>query len=286
MTQISRPLQVAIAAVGLVAVVWFFALRGHSSSSEPTTSTPVASSSASSASAASSASSASSAGASSSTGGVYHGSAPGVEGLTRAIQKAHGAVATSEANAAQLQRKSAEASGEAGATGGTAAATTAAATHSAATSSAAKTSAAPAVATKTHAASHAAKTSTAARNPTIALRVTGLPAGQAWVERALELKPAPTVALFFYDRNGADDVRTLQELRKVLGAKKHIVLRVASASEVGTYGSFTRVSSIYQTPTLLLVSPSGKVSQPITGLVDVFAIEQALAEQRALAKNS
>ena len=43
------------------------------------------------------------------SGQVYHGSAPGVEGLTKAIAKAHGAVSTSEGNARQLEEKSAQA---------------------------------------------------------------------------------------------------------------------------------------------------------------------------------
>ena len=41
---------------------------------------------------------------------VYHGAAPGVEGLSRAITKAHRAVATSQQNAKQLEDKSAQAS--------------------------------------------------------------------------------------------------------------------------------------------------------------------------------
>ena len=78
MTQLSRPFQIALAAAGLVLAVWFVALRGHSSSSEsspPAASTPAASSSG----------GASKPGA---TGSVYHGSAPGVEGLTHDIAKA------------------------------------------------------------------------------------------------------------------------------------------------------------------------------------------------------
>ena len=41
---------------------------------------------------------------------VYHGSAPGVPASARAIAKAHGAVATSQQNAKQLEQKSAQAS--------------------------------------------------------------------------------------------------------------------------------------------------------------------------------
>jgi hypothetical protein len=98
MAQLSRPYQIALLALGALVLVWFAALHrpgaGSSSSSSPSVS--------------------SSAGHSSS---VYHGSAPGVEGLSKDINKAHGAVATSEHNAQALQQKSAQASGEAAAGG-------------------------------------------------------------------------------------------------------------------------------------------------------------------------
>src|ERR1700730_1527120 len=100
MTQISRPFQIALVAVGVLMAVWFLALRGHSASSPSAASGGSA--------AAASPTPAQSQGAPSS---IYHGSAPGVEGLTRAIAKAHGAVTTSQQNAKQLEEKSAQASG-------------------------------------------------------------------------------------------------------------------------------------------------------------------------------
>jgi hypothetical protein len=99
MAQVSRPFQIGIAAVAVLACVWLFALRGHSSSNEPSSS----------ASAPAPAASAPSSG--------THASAPGVEGLTKAVEKAHGAVATSERNASELQKQSAAASGEAAGSG-------------------------------------------------------------------------------------------------------------------------------------------------------------------------
>ena len=53
----------------------------------------------------------------------------------------------------------------------------------------------------------------------------------------------------------------------------------APANTVGSYGQFTRVASIYETPTLLLVTPSGEVKPPIMGLADGFSIEQAIDEK-------
>jgi hypothetical protein len=112
MAQLSRPYQIALLALGALVLVWFAALHrpgaGSSSSSSPSVSSSAGGSSA------GSSSGSSSAGGSSS---VYHGSAPGVEGLSKDINKAHGAVATSEHNAQALQQKSAQASGEAAAGG-------------------------------------------------------------------------------------------------------------------------------------------------------------------------
>ncbi len=94
MTHISRPFQIALAALVLFIAVWFIALRGHSSSSSSSAPAPASSPS-------SQAQSAPGGGTPASKGGVYHGSAPGVEGLSRAIQKARGAVAQSQQNAKQ-----------------------------------------------------------------------------------------------------------------------------------------------------------------------------------------
>jgi hypothetical protein len=228
-------------------VVWFVALRGHSSSSEPAATSPASQAS-------------SSPGSQSS---VYHGSAPGVEGLTRDIQKAHGAVARSEHNAAQLEQKSAQASGE-----------SASSTPSRARSSASTAASKARAHTRAKSASpgHSAASASHASNGT---------AGQAWVEHQLAQKT--TVALLFYSAHSYDDSRTRRELERLIGGERahhvKITLRVVPADQVGAYGSFTRVASVYQTPTLLLVTPRGEVKPPITGLTDAFSIEQAIDEK-------
>src|SRR6476646_1278256 len=108
MTQISRPFQIALAAMVLLAAVWFVALRGHSGGSESSGSSASSASAPPAAPAKTPAKSAGSGGAPRG-GSVYHGPAPGLEGLTRAITKAQGAVALSQRNAKQLQEKSAQA---------------------------------------------------------------------------------------------------------------------------------------------------------------------------------
>src|ERR1700693_3649474 len=122
MTHISRPFQIALLAMGLFAAVWFVALRGQSGSTGGSGSTPASSTPA-------------QAGKPPAPGGsapgsaaaptpIYHGAAPGVEGLTRAIAKAHEAVATSQQNAKQLAQSSAQASGDSSAGTSTAGSTT------------------------------------------------------------------------------------------------------------------------------------------------------------------
>src|SRR5207248_1849099 len=101
MSQLSRPYQIALGAIALLGAVWLLALRGHSSSSSGPSSSTAGSSPA------HASAPATQPGASTP---VVHGTAPGVEGLTRAINKAHAAVAESERNAKQLAQKSEHAS--------------------------------------------------------------------------------------------------------------------------------------------------------------------------------
>jgi hypothetical protein len=291
MTKISRPFQIALVAVVLLAAVYFVALRKHSSSSESSAPTPVAStatpSAASSASTASgsgtSASSSSavspSSGASGSGTSTYKGSAPGVDGLTRAIQKARGAVSESEQNAKALQQKATAASGRtenlgssatgtAGTAGTAAAATggTAVAKHSAATTHTASSAAA---AVK-------AKSKTPAPKTNATKTASGVPVMQARVER--ELKRGDVAALLFWNPSGAVDKTVRRELQAT-ARKLHgkLAISVARSSAVGSFGTFTRTVQVYGTPTILLINPAGKTVS-LTGLTDVFSLEQAVRE--------
>ena len=264
MTQISRPFQIALAAVALLLVIWLVALRGHSGGGGSTSSTPAAASTP--APAAGSASPASGAGASqsspgggtaASSGKIYHGSAPGVAGLTRAIAKARGAVKVSEQNAQQLQRKSAQASS--------------AAPSSAATQSTASPSK-PA----------GAKPAAPARVPTpttgVAPKVASAPAKQSLVES--ELKRGRTVIVLFSSPAGAVDAVVRGQLALLtLSPNRGIAVHYASPREVGAYGTVTRSLQILQTPTILVISPSGK-TKTLTGLADAYAIRQAVREAR------
>jgi hypothetical protein len=260
-TQISRPFQIALAAVALLLVIWLVALRGHSGGGS-SSSTPAAASTP--APAAGSASPASGAGASQSSPGsgtaapsgkIYHGSAPGVAGLTRAIAKARGAVKVSEQNAQQLQRKSAQASS---------AAPSSAATQS--TASPSKPAGAKPV-------TPASATATGA-----APKVASAPAKQSLVES--ELKRGRTVIVLFSSPAGAVDAVVRGQLALLtLSQNRGIAVHYASPRELGAYGTVTRSLQILQTPTILVISPSGK-TKTLTGLADAYAIRQAVREAR------
>jgi len=270
MTQISRPLQIALGAVVLLAAVWFVALRGHSSSSESSAPAPAATSA--SASSAATSTPAASQSASSETGGApqstktYHGSAPGVGGLTRAIEKARGAATASEQNAKALQQKATQASGGPSATQ---------AQQSNSPTATTGGKAAPHSAAKTHSAS--AKAPAAKSTPT--KTANGVPVMQARVEG--ELKHGDVVALLFWNPHGAVDATVRRELQAA-SHKLHgkLAIHVARANQVGSFGSFTRTVQVYSTPTILLVNTHAKTAS-LAGLTDVFSIEQAVREVKS-----
>jgi hypothetical protein len=281
MAQLSRPYQVALAAIVLLAAVWLLALRGHSSGGGESASTP-----------------APKPGTSTSPGAPYtpyKGSAPGVAGLTRAIQKAHGAVAQSERNAKQLAEKSKQASSSGA--GQAKRAGTTSATRSGGT-------AAPAGKGVTERQKAAARHVTRHHVRTRTGNTSGLPARQVMVER--ELKRGFTAAILFWNPAAADDGAVRSALHRLLAAQRHdpsarragrelgdgsvvveprgaeerIALHESTASQVASYGSFTRAVQVYQTPTLLLVSPRGRATV-LTGFTDAFSIEQALDQPQA-----
>jgi hypothetical protein len=281
MAQLSRPYQIALAAVVMLALVWVVALRAHGSNpSEPlpaslspstpaggsagSASSPSAGRSSGSPAATSASNAAAQAKAPSAPTPIYHGAAPGVEGLTRAIAKAHGAVATSQQNAQQLQRKSGEASNEprATATAGSTLATGAASRHKPAAG------ATPAHRTTSHATRGRAGSSAAASGHRAAQQVA--------VER--ELSRGKTVMLVFGTSNSTVDVSVLAQAKALASLSKGAVtVHAARASQVGMFGSITEVAHVYQTPTILIVNRHGVVST-LTGLTDVFALQQAVRE--------
>jgi hypothetical protein len=282
MAQLSRPYQIALGALVLLAAVWLLALRPHSSSTTGSGSPAVAPSPSPAA-----------------TGAVVHGSAPGVEGLAKDVAKAHGAVTTSQQNAKQLEEKSAQVSG-----GSPSSASTAKA--SAPASSSAVSSAATTTASKGAAASNSATASKPlhkAASAPAAGAGSAIPSNQRSVEA--ELKQGKIVLLLFWSPKGADDVLVQKELKllanihgkaqKVSAAERPLLERVdkffalelnkkiavhyASASQVTSFGSITHGVQVYGTPTILVLNRQGQVTT-LTGFTDAYAIEQAIEEAR------
>jgi hypothetical protein len=249
MTQLSRPYQIALVALALLVLVWFAALHGRTpSSGGGSGSSPVASSAPATPSAAA-------------PSHVYHGAAPGVEGLTRAIDKAHGAVAQSQREAHRVETAEPSASSSA------APATAAPATHAAASPAATRTAAHPA-ATPVHAHGSAPAVKHAASTPSM----------QAAVER--ELHQGRTVLILFWNSHGSDDRAVhdaLPSVQHALGGR--IAVHYATAHQVGAFGTITHAVQVTQTPTLLIVDPHGH-TLTLTGLNDAFAIKQAVSESR------
>jgi hypothetical protein len=278
MAQLSRPYQIALLALGLLVIVWFVALRGHTAA---TSTGGAGSSPAASAPAPTAASEAKAAAAPSH---VYTGPVPGLNGLTHAIAKAHGAVANSQQNAKQVEAESAQASSAA---------------HGAASGAAGSASAAGSTSTHTPASKGAATKHSSASGSRTAARATpskpGTPSAaapkthssspslQASVEA--ELKQHKIVTILFWNQKAAVDRAVQRELQAVghaLGAK--IAVHDAHADQVGSFGTITRTIQVNETPTILIVGKGGQTTT-LTGLTDVFAIEQAIGEaQKASAK--
>jgi hypothetical protein len=268
MAQLSRPYQIALAATIFLALVYFVALRPHSSttssSSAPVASTPVSTP-------------APPAVASSK---VYHGAVPGLEGLTRDINRAHGAVAASQQASNKAVGAPAEAAGKSA--GVTASSTTV--THTTKSTTVIHSKHAAAVpagtvtkssVTVTKAAKHGAPSGSVTVTKTT---VNAAPAQQVAVEK--QLQQGKVVLVLFWNPKGSDDKavrKELQTVEKQQGGK--IAVHYALADQVGSFGSITKAIQVYQTPTILLVNEQG-LTTTLTGFTDAFSIEQTIGEAR------
>jgi hypothetical protein len=252
MTQISRPFQIALVTLVLFVLVWFAALhRRTSASGGGSGSSPAASS------APAKPSAAAQAKAAAAPTHIYHGAAPGVGGLTRAIDKAHGAVAQSQHEAHRVE------------------------TSEPSASSAAAAQASHARAPVTHAPAHPAAvtpTHVHVTPPVVKHPLATKASMQAAVEH--ELQQGKTVLILFWNRQGSDDTavhNALPAVQHALGGK--VAIHDATAGQVGAFGTITHAVQVTQTPTLLIVNPHGQTTV-LTGLNDAFAIQQAVAESR------
>jgi hypothetical protein len=302
MAQLSRPYQIILGVVVVFGLIWAVALRSHSSNpSEPTASTPTPTNSAS--------ANGSSGGNAAAPTKVYHGAAPGVEGLTKAIAKAHGAVAESQRNVQEQAGHAQALTGEAQASATTTHTTAAGKTTQSVTVTH-KTNAAPSLAHRTVTTVH--KTSTQAHGttttvthtsttkvhkttpvhrvaaptdkPTVRVHSTvkhSSPKSAQQVAVEHELAQGKTVMLFFWTPSSTVDQQNVAQAKTLVAhSKGTLTLHLALANQVGEFGTITEVVHVYQTPTILIVNKHGVVST-LTGLTDVFALEQAVQEAQS-----
>ena len=238
-------MQIALVAVVLLAGMWFTVLKPKSA--DTTTSAPVAQV----------------------TTQSSEPVAPGVKGLTSAIDKAKGAAARSDATNAKIQT----------ATGGTATATAApkhttvpkkaTATATATKKPGTKAATAKAVAAKPAApkAATPAKTAAAAK-----------PAATVDPSARLlaYLKRGKTLVVLFYGK-GADDRAARKAVHLTAkGDPKHVVSAYVPIAKVGSYEAITSDVDVLAAPTILVIAPNGKAT-PLTGYVDAAVVRNAVA---------
>lgn len=241
MTQVSRPMLIALVGTLAFAAVWFTVLRPSSSTTEapaPAASEPAPTSDAASGAAPSSSEAAT----------------PGV-GVTENVTKAQQAAETANG-------KIAADAAQADAVGGAASATGQADAPAQAASSAATGSAGPG------AGATATKVTIDAQAPA---------AERAVLE---DLAGGKVVVMLFWDRKAADDREARRAVRAATTGRKNVVVRVVPAKDVGAYESITGGVTVERSPTTLIIGPQRK-AVTISGLVDELEIEQAIARMSA-----
>lgn len=261
MSQVSRPMQIALVATLLLAVVWFVALRPRSSAGggvpaaapAPAAQAPV-------------------------SRGSGGGAAPGVSGLKSAIDKAHGAVSTASGDAQRAAQSSADGTAPAAPAGGTASAGNPSHAGSASppvgtrpvTPGAAHTSAGarPHPRPAPHAAAPASRHHPAGAHGPLRVVLAALHAHKA-------------VAIAFLDANSADARAVAQEMRHVSTFGSRAVVLSLPLSRLSDYDFITNRVQVTVAPTVVIVDRRARATE-IVGFADRGEIEQRLADALAV----
>lgn len=250
MAQLSRPYQAALILIAVLALAWFTVLRAHVTTTTGGSSAPPASPSTS-----------PKIGSTQTDEGkptpIYHGAAPGLQGLSRAIDRAHETVGASEVDAHKIEGRAGSAQRAPSVAPASPAAATPSAHGAPAGSAPAKSSSSSA--SPAPRSSHGA---TASRAATV----------------GAQLRGGKTVLLLFWKPSSVDDQAVhsqVQTANRSLRGK--VAVDYAKPGEVGSFGTVTRDVSVLQTPTLLIINRKG-LATTITGLTDAFSIEQAVRE--------
>jgi hypothetical protein len=255
MAQLSRPYQIGLAAVAVLAAAWLLLLQGHGNSPSSSGSSP------------SSAQVAPAPAHSPSGAASGPGSASSLGSLGHAVEKAHGAVTKSQQNEKTLNERSNKASSETSTTSTAKPAETTVAPSNTKSSGTAST---PATKTASPAPSKSVAPGAAHRSTTNSR--------QHSVEA--QLAQGKIAVILFWDPKGADDRVTQKALRSLRGnSSLKIAIDEASASQVASFGTITRGVQVYGTPTLLFVNKQGH-AVTLTGLQPAYAIAQAVREAR------
>jgi len=216
-SQLSRPYQIALVGVVALGLVWFFALRpkGDSESSSsapaPAASPPAAPKPA--------------------------ASKPATP-YGRAVSKAKGAAAASDASNQRLQQGSAQASGE----------------------TPAQPAARPAPA---HAAAPAAAKAPARPTPPTAVVASDTPR---------------VLVVLFWNAGASDDRIVRTNLSQIDRHHGHVAIAAAPIKDVGRYGPITSGVKVLESPTVIVLDTRTRHARSITGYTDVRELDQAVAE--------
>ena len=269
MAQLSRPYQIGLVAVALLAAAWLLLFQGHHSSPSTSGSSQAPAATARTVQAPTAPAPAKAQGTAGQATG--HGSASSLGAYGKAIEKARGAVATSKQNAKELESKSASAS--------SAASAPSANTSKSSSSSSAAAPAGSASHARTSAPGAASSAGTASHAGTKSAPVAGQVRSKvALRQHAVEaqLAQGKVALIFFWNPRGSDD----RAVNRALGRLPHglrIAVDRAPANAVATFGTITRGVQVYGTPTLLVVNKKGEVTT-LTGLQDSYTSAQAIRE--------
>src|SRR4051794_6389962 len=250
--QVSRPMQIALVAVVLLAGMWFTVLKPKSGDSASSF-TPVQRTTA----------------AAPPSAGATGTAAPGVKGLATAVDKAKAASATSDAANARVQAATGSAATVTGSPAAAQATATAKAKHGAATSAKAKAKAATPAAAKSGAKAATTKAATAADvDPS---------------DRLLAFLDKGKVLVMLFEGKGADDKAARRAVH--LTARhdaKHVVSAYIPITDVGKYEAITTDVQVLTSPTILVIGKDRKAT-PLTGFVDAAVVAQAVGDARRAA---
>lgn len=245
MTQVSRPMLIALVGTLAFAAVWFTVLRPSSSTTE--TSAPAATPASDAASGAAPAATPSS----DATPGV--GVTENVEKAQQAADTANGKIA-SDAAQANAVGDAAPATGQAGQQAQADAAASSGSTGSAGAGS-------------------------GGQGATAKITVdTQAPAAERAVLQ--DLASGKVVVMLFWDSKAADDREARRAVRAATSGRKNVAVKVVPVKDVGAYESITGGVTIERSPTTLIMGPAMK-AVTISGLVDELEIEQAIARMSA-----